>query len=151
MQHHRHARQSVDRARELRAHMTDAEQKLWHRLREFKHIGYHFRRQAPFEIYYLDFVEHAAKLVVELDGCQHGMQDQAHKDQARDAFLRSRDYSVLRFWNSELAYNLDGVVETILRELSARYPHPKRSALRPPRKGEVRKSRPLPRQNLRGP
>jgi len=131
-------REITARARDLRAQATDAERKLWHRLRELKQIGHHFRRQALFENYFLDFVEHGAKLVIELDGNQHGMTDRAHRDAARDAFLRSRGYAVLRFWNYELNDDLDRVVEAILRELRARRPPPEaRAALRPPRKGEV--------------
>ncbi len=99
---------------------------------------------------FVDFVEHGAKLVVELDGNHHGMTDQARRDGERDAFLRSRGYGVLRFWNSELNGNLDGVLEAILRELRARHPHPAIAARfadgdgRPPRKGEVKKTRPCP-------
>lgn len=150
--HHQHGRQAITRARELRAHMTDAERLLWFKLRELKQIGYHFRRQSPFWMYVLDFVEHRAKLVVELDGNQHGLPDQSRKDEKRDALLRSEGYLVLRFWNSDVNENLDGLVEGIVRELQRHDPHPtiaERGDCRPPHKGEVKKSRPLPRKGLR--
>ncbi len=152
---HRHGKQATIRARDLRFHATDAERKLWYKLRELKPLGYHFRRQAPFPEYFLDFAEHSARLVVELDGSQHGLPEQSCRDEKRDAFLRSRGYLVLHFWNDEANENLAGVVETILRELRARHPHPslagrKASAeSRPPRKGEVKVTRPLPRKGLR--
>ncbi len=56
------------RSRSLRATATDHERELWSRLRALNRLGYHFRRQAPFQSYFLDFVEHGAKLVIELDG-----------------------------------------------------------------------------------
>jgi len=150
--HHRHGRQAINRARELRTHLTDAERVLWYKLRELKQIGYHFRRQSPFRMYILDFVEHRAKLIIELDGSQHGLPDQSLKDEKRDALLRSEGYLVLRFWNSEVNENLDGVIETIVRELQRRDPHPtiaEGGDCRPPHKGEVKKARPLPRKGLR--
>ena len=152
LMHRHHGKQQVNRARSLRERTTDAERQLWYKLGEFKHFGYHFRRQSPFQNYVLDFVEHHAKLVVELDGSQHGLPDQAHKDERRDASLKAEGYIVLRFWNSEIGENLDGVADTILRELQQRDPHPTIAAgdCRPPHKGEVKKiTRPLPRKGLR--
>jgi very-short-patch-repair endonuclease len=63
---------TIGRARNLRTHATDAERKLWYKLRELKALGYHFRRQVPFRSYILDFVEHSAKFVIELDGGSMG-------------------------------------------------------------------------------
>jgi hypothetical protein len=77
---------TIGRARNLRTHTTDAERKLWYKLRELKALGYHFRRQVPFRSYILDFVEHSAKLVIELDGGQHG--EDAHR--SRDAIARGK-------------------------------------------------------------
>jgi very-short-patch-repair endonuclease len=63
---------TLQRARELRGTTTHAERLLWWFLRSLKHEGIHFRRQAPFGRYTVDFVCHSAKLIVELDGSQHG-------------------------------------------------------------------------------
>ena len=150
--HHHHGKKAINRARELRSHATDAERGLWHKIRELKRIGYHFRRQSPFRMYVLDFVEHKAKLVVELDGSQHGLPDHSRRDEKRDAMVRSEGYLVLRFWNSDVNENLDGVVEAIVRELQHRDPHPtiaEGGDCRPPHKGEVKRTRPLPRKGLR--
>jgi very-short-patch-repair endonuclease len=150
--HHSHGKQSIDRARDLRMHMTDAERILWSKLRELKAIGYHFRRQSPFQKYFLDFVEHDAKLVIELDGSQHGLPEQAAKDATRERFLQTQGYAVLRFFNHEVMENLYRVVEHIVRELGARHPHPTIDAsvdCRPPHKGEVKKGKPLPRKGVR--
>ncbi|MEI9932885.1 MAG: DUF559 domain-containing protein [Rhizomicrobium sp.] len=125
----------IAKARQLRRDATEFEKRLWWKLRALKPLGYHFRRQAPFRNYTLDFVEHDAKLVIELDGEQHG--DAAHRkhDTKRDAVLTSQGYLTLRFWNSEVSENLEGCVDRIFRELQQRSPHPIRFADRPPHRG----------------
>ena len=100
------------RAQQLRANSTDAERRLWRELRVLKIKGLHFRRQAPMGRYYVDFVCHRAKLVVELDGRQHSGAAAAY-DAKRTEFLRSRGYTVLRFWNFEVMRNRQGVVDAI--------------------------------------
>jgi crossover junction endodeoxyribonuclease RuvC len=140
----------IARARRLRRDATESEKRLWWKLRELKPLGYHFRRQSPFQCYTLDFVEHDAKLVIELDGEQHG--DTAHRehDAKRDAALASQGYLTLRFWNSEIAENLDGCVDRIYRELQQRSPTRSASRFDLPTEGEVKKvARPLPRKGLR--
>ena len=140
----------IARARRLRRDATEHENRLWWKLRELKPLGYHFRRQSPFPNYTLDFVEHDAKLVIELDGDQHG--DIAHRqhDEKRDAVLASQGYLTLRFWNSEINESLDGCVDRIFCELQQRSPTRSASRFDLSTKGEVKKStRPLPRKGLR--
>ncbi len=60
------------RARWLRNHMTPQEVKLWVHLRYFKEQGFHFRRQAPIGPLIVDFAEKTRRLVIEVDGSQHG-------------------------------------------------------------------------------
>jgi very-short-patch-repair endonuclease len=113
--------------------MTPQEVKLWVKLRELKALGFHFRRQAPIGRFIVDFVSFGSRLIVEADGGQHGMQESAQSDSARDEFLRSRGFRVLRFWNSEIDANLDGVMESVLSAL--KHPPPDRpSAGHPPRR-----------------
>jgi len=112
----------IQRARRLRREATEVEKKLWDRLRELKRLGYHFRRQVPFRGYYLDFVEHSVRLAIELDGGQHGLPDDEQRDAIGDAVLKIEGYMVLRFWNSEVVENVDGVVEGIIRMLIDRPP-----------------------------
>jgi very-short-patch-repair endonuclease len=92
------------------------------KLRELKTFGFHSRRQAPVGRYIVDFVSFRSQLVIEADGGQHGMPDGVRSDQTRDAFLQSRGFRVLRFWNSDIDTNLAGVRESILGAL--RYPPP---------------------------
>jgi very-short-patch-repair endonuclease len=105
------------RAQTLRAASTEAERKLWHRLRDRRLGGTKFVRQAPVGPYYADFVCRACKLVVELDGSQHV--DSAHDDK-RDAILIALGYRVLRFWNADVLSTIDDVCETIVAALEGR-------------------------------
>ena len=56
--------------------------------------------------YIVDFVCHEAKVIVELDGVVHGSPIQQDHDRVRDAWLETRGYRVLRFWNDEVEKNL---------------------------------------------
>jgi very-short-patch-repair endonuclease len=122
-----------ERARTLRKLLTPQEVKLWVKLREMKALGCHFRKQAPIGRYIVDFVSFSSRIVVEVDGGQHGLQKGAQSDHERDAFLRSQGFRVLRFWNSDVDQNLSGVMESIVAELNA--PTPALRAV-PPHKGE---------------
>jgi len=93
--------------------MTEPEVRLWARLKRLHDAGYHFRRQRPFRGYYLDFVCIDRKLVVEVDGAQHNGPRQAEHDGVRDAVLQKAGYTVLRFPNSAVRTNIDGVMRTI--------------------------------------
>ncbi len=106
--------------------MTDAERKLWQRLRQWPEGKAHFRRQATIGPYFVDFACHSNGLVVELDGGQHGSELQASRDTARDDFLRTNGYRVLRFWNNDVLTNIDGVLTVIAETIdgSAAAPHP---------------------------
>jgi very-short-patch-repair endonuclease len=132
-----HEGQSLaERARALRANATDAERILWSSLRLLRAQGFHFRRQAHIGPYIADFACKSARLIIELDGSQHGEADARAYDAARTRFLEGRSYRVLRFWNDEVFTNRDGVLDAILRALDI----PTRSSLRsdrPPHAGEV--------------
>jgi very-short-patch-repair endonuclease len=90
---------------------------LWIELRPLKQLGFHFRRQARLGPYIVDFACHAMKLIVELDGSQHGEESNIRYDIRRTSFLESRGYRVIRFWNSEVIESRSAVVEAILRAL----------------------------------
>jgi BirA family biotin operon repressor/biotin-[acetyl-CoA-carboxylase] ligase len=64
-------REQIRRAQELRRNMTDCERRLWRRLRD-RELGFKFRRQMPIGGYIADFACPAARIVIELDGGQHG-------------------------------------------------------------------------------
>ena len=115
-------RLNVDRARRMRTGQTDAEQKLWHRLRNRHLQGWKFRRQHEIDRYIADFACPDAGLVVELDGSQHG--EQRAYDGTRTRKLESMGYRVLRFWDNDVLTNIEGVLEVILEALASPAPHP---------------------------
>lgn len=102
-----------EQARHLRRNLTEAERKLWIYLREKKADGFHFRRQCPIGPYIADFLCYAAKLIIEVDGGQHGMEDGFERDRRRTAWLETNGYRVIRFWNNDVLGNIEGVVEVI--------------------------------------
>jgi very-short-patch-repair endonuclease len=110
----------TERARHLRKNATPAERLLWSALRHLKSRGFHFRRQAPFDRYVVDFACHGAKLIVEIDGSQHGDPDHVAHDAKRTRYLNSRGYQVLRFWNEDVMSDCSAVVEAILRAAPTR-------------------------------
>ncbi len=108
-----------DRARGLRRASTEAEQKLWARLRNNRLMEAKFRGRHPIGPYVADLFCLEAKLVVELDGGGHDEDHQRRLDKARTQYLESRGYKVLRFWNSEVTQNINGVLDTIVEQLTA--------------------------------
>jgi very-short-patch-repair endonuclease len=111
-------RPEIQRARQLRRTMSEPEVILWSRLKRLREQGYRFRRQAPFRGYYLDFVCYDYRLVVEVDGSQHGDDVQADHDAVRDAVLRRQGFLVLRFWSSDVRHETDWVMDRILLALN---------------------------------
>ncbi|WDZ96423.1 endonuclease domain-containing protein [Herbaspirillum sp. WKF16] len=107
-------------AKELRKTMTDAERKLWHRLRG-QQLDVKFRRQHPFENAVLDFVCLERRLVIEVDGSQHLDNEQ---DEKRTAQLHQAGFTVLRFWNNEVLNETDEVVQAIWNALNPSPPQP---------------------------
>jgi len=105
-------------ARKLRRTMTDAEQKLWYRLRGRRLNAHKFRRQVPIDRYIVDFLCESAKLIVELDGGQHG--EMLEQDDIRTKALQHFGYHVIRFWNNDVFENIDGVLQGILDEINLR-------------------------------
>jgi very-short-patch-repair endonuclease len=94
--------------------MTDAELRLWFRVRAGK-LGVRFRRQEPIGRYIVDFVCRSRRLIVEVDGSQHL---ESAQDRQRDTWLRAQGYEVLRFWNSDVLLHTDNVIETIVAALT---------------------------------
>jgi very-short-patch-repair endonuclease len=107
----------IANARRLRQEKTDAERKLWSIVRNRKLGGFKFRRQVPIDRYFADFVCMEARLVIELDGGQHS--EQVEYDAARTAVLEACGYQVIRFWNSQVLLQPDGVARSILHELNS--------------------------------
>ena len=129
-------------ARALRKNSTDAERILWSELRDHRLNDASFRRQVPVENYVADFVCHAAKLVIELDGGQHFSNNQEAADARRSAIIEAKGFRVLRFSNHDVMTNRAGVLETIAAAVAARAP-----TLTLPRKRERGEEKPAGKQS----
>ena len=102
-------------AKAMRRQPTEAERILWRALRnQIVLSGTHFRRQVRLGRYIADFCCLAAKLVIEVDGEQHGLDDAQRRDAARTSFLEAQGFRVLRFGNADVLRNSDSVIETII-------------------------------------
>ena len=106
----------MHRAGELRQNQTEAEAKLWSRLRAHRMAGVQFRRQHAIGNYIVDFCSPRRKLVIELDGSQH--LDQSEYDAERTKYLEAKGYHVLRFWNNEIINEIDAVLNVIWTEIN---------------------------------
>jgi len=107
---------ALKQSKTLKRNMTDAERLLWYYLRGRRDFS--FRKQAPIGNYIVDFVCIAKKLIIELDGAQHGDAPHRVHDAARDAFLHQSGYTILRFWNDEVFNKMDMVLDVIYSGLT---------------------------------
>ena len=102
--------------------MPDAEQALWRLLRGRQVSGLKFHRQHPFDGYILDFVCLENRLVIEVDGGQHGQQ--AVYDENRTQKLQAAGFFVLRFWDNEVLKEIESVKEKIWLTVQELQSHP---------------------------
>ncbi len=109
--HKRTTPKAFEQAKRLHRNMTEAEARLWSRLRAHRMKGLHFRNQHAIGPYVVDFCASRLKLIIEVDGSQH--LDPEDRDNRRTAFLESKGYRVLRFWNSDVMNDIDGVMRAI--------------------------------------
>ena len=103
----------------MRAQSSEAERKLWHFLRGKQIGGLRFRRQFPLGPYFADFVCLPARLVIEVDGSQHGEEAQAAHDRRRTTWLNQNGFRVIRFWAGDVMTDPRHVVEGIERAMNA--------------------------------
>ncbi len=101
-------------AQRLRREPTEAEKRLWSRLRG-RQLGVQFMRQFPIAGYIADFACRRARLVVEVDGGQHA---DSLADEERTRIIEAFGYTVIRFWNNDVLGNTDGVVTLIAEQLA---------------------------------
>jgi len=99
----------------MRNNPTAAEKKLWSVLRNRQIGGVRFNRQVPIGPYICDFAARTERLVIEVDGGQHAIEEA--RDESRSHFLRCQGYRVVRIWNNDVISNIEGVMITIARAL----------------------------------
>ncbi len=106
------------RRKELRQNQTEAEKLIWSQLRDKRFYGVKFFRQYSFGPYILDFYSPDLRFAIELDGGQHSEQEQQEYDENRSAYLKAHDMKVIRFWNSEVMQNIEGVLVRIAEKVT---------------------------------
>ncbi|MBX9932055.1 MAG: DUF559 domain-containing protein [Methylobacterium sp.] len=100
--------------RRLRRTETEAERRLWHRLRDRRLAGFKFIRQVSIGRYVVDLACREARLIVEADGSQHA---ESPYDKDRDVWLTNQGFRILRFWNHQIMNEISVVLDTILAAL----------------------------------
>lgn len=126
-------------SRTLRKNQTPWEHKLWYHLRRKQFLGYRFRRQFVIDHYIADFCCYEKRLIIELDGGQHNEKANLANDIERAKILGALGFRVLRFWNTDLDHNLEGVLETIRLSLTT----PLSPSATSPLKGEKKNTLPF--------
>ncbi len=107
-------------SRSLRDNMTDAERRLWGKLRLRQINGYRFYRQKIIGNYIVDFFCPHGRLVIEVDGSQHMTEDVVATDIIRDDFMSKLGFKVLRFNDTDVLKNIEGVAADIFKYLTGR-------------------------------
>ncbi len=97
--------------------MTEAEVILWLKIKGKQLNGYKFRRQHGIGNYIVDFYCPKLKLVIELDGEQHGEDHVVEYDNKRTEYLKSLNVKVLRYQNEDVFKDLDIVLDDIINKL----------------------------------
>ena len=104
---------AIRTAKTLRRRLTPEEAHLWTELRRMPVLGTHFRKQIPIGPYVVDFACLSHRLIVEVDGEQHGFDDQRRHDMRRTDFLEAEGYRVIRFWNADIRREIGAVLDTV--------------------------------------
>lgn len=102
-----------EKRQNLRNNQTEAEKKLWQYLRNKQMNGYKFYRQYGIGNYIADFYCPKLKLVIELDGGQHYTEEGLEYDKTREDYMSSLGIKTIRFSNSDIMKNIEGVLEII--------------------------------------
>ena len=106
-------RQYPNLAQRLRVSCTDAERRLWYRLRGRRLGGFKFRRRHPCGPFILDFFCPARRLAIQIEGGQHFQPEAQRRDRRRSEFLAARGIAVFRFGANQIRANTDAVLATI--------------------------------------
>lgn len=106
--------------RRLRRKMTEAESILWSKIRNRQLGGRKFRRQYSIGTFIVDFYCPEAELVIEIDGGHHAESRQADYDQTRTKYFNFLGIKVVRYWNSDVLENIDGICNDLLIKVEKR-------------------------------
>ena len=101
-----------EKAKCLRNHVTPTEMVLWRKLKKC-FPKYHFRRQHPLSNYISDFYCHKLKLIIEVDGSIHELDEVKRNDIERQAAIEALGLHVIRFTNEEIKFQIEKCIETM--------------------------------------
>jgi very-short-patch-repair endonuclease len=107
----------ISKARDLRRRQTKAEKILWDQVKNRQLGGFKIRRQQILNEFIIDFYCTDKRLCIEVDGPYHNDPVIKAKDKRRDEDLVEHGFSVLRFKNDEVIFDLHRVLTTILSTL----------------------------------
>ena len=110
-----HNAKLTENAKILRKNMTKEERHLWYDF--LKQLPVTVHRQKAIGNYIVDFYIAEAKLVIELDGSQHFEEDGIKRDEARNGYLQAQGLTILRYANSDVNQNFQGVCQDIWQHL----------------------------------
>ena len=108
-------KKNVKNAQILRKNMTPEEKKLWYQF--LKRLPLTVNKQKNIGNYIVDFFIASKRIVIELDGSQHGIEENFNSDRQRDAELSSLGITVLRYKNTQINQDFRGVCMDILGHL----------------------------------
>jgi very-short-patch-repair endonuclease len=105
---------------QLRNNMPDAEVLLWYKIRAKQLLGHKFRRQYSVDKYILDFYCPRLKFGIEIDGDSHFREGAKEYDAKRQVHIESFGIKIVRYLNTDIYDNLDGVLEVLAEEMLRR-------------------------------
>jgi len=112
-----YTKETLQRARELRKNLTPTEWAVWNHLRD-KKTKVKFRRQVPIGKYIVDFFSLEIGLVIEIDGSQHYLKKNQKYDERRTNYFEKYGIKTIRFNNHDVATNLDGIIEAVIKKVN---------------------------------
>jgi len=107
-----------DLRRALRKNQTPSERKIWYKLNR-NQLGVRFLRQYGIGQYVVDFCCPRKKLIIEIDGDIHGLENRIEKDASRTSYLENLGYKIIRFTNRDTIEHIDNVLDEIYRILNS--------------------------------
>ena len=105
------------RAKRMRREMTPSEKKLWSYLREIE--GVTFRRQVAVNELVYDFGAYGPRLLIELDGSIHRLDEVQERDAMKDAHAVANGFTLLRFKNDDVWTRPDWTLDRVREAVSA--------------------------------
>ena len=112
-------RRTIPLRQQLRHETTPAENMFWVKVANRQFFNLKFRRQHGVGKYIVDFYCSEKKLIIEIDGDSHAIENGLEDDRKRTEYLESFGYHVIRYQNRDIIDNIDGVFEDLTLKLQS--------------------------------